>query len=60
MKRSTRDTIRKRPDYERDPDWDIDDALDGYHRHRKRTKSPQKSKEELFDEEGKTPDLPAD
>ncbi|MDD2296239.1 MAG: hypothetical protein WCS59_01375 [Sphaerochaetaceae bacterium] len=35
MKRGTRDTIRRKPDYERDPDWDIGEVLD---KRRKRTR----------------------
>jgi hypothetical protein len=27
MKRGIRDTIRRKPDYERDPDWDISDII---------------------------------
>ena len=35
MKRGTRDTIRRKPDYERDPDWDISDITEGRKRHPK-------------------------
>lgn len=28
MKRGLRDTIRRKPDYERDPDWDISEVLE--------------------------------
>ena len=35
MKRGNRDTIRRKPDYERDPDWDIGEVLE---KRRKRTR----------------------
>ncbi len=28
MKRGLRETIRRKPDYERDPDWDISEVLE--------------------------------
>lgn len=28
MKRGLRETIRRKPDYERDPDWDLSEVLD--------------------------------
>ncbi|MEA5031124.1 MAG: hypothetical protein AB7S52_03760 [Sphaerochaetaceae bacterium] len=36
MKRGIRDTIR-RPDYERDPDWDLGQVLAGHKKHTNRT-----------------------
>ena len=28
MKRGLRETIRRKPDYERDPDWDLSEVFD--------------------------------
>ena len=28
MRRGLRETIRRKPDYERDPDWDLSEVLD--------------------------------
>lgn len=42
MKRGTRDTIRRKPDYERDPDWDIGEVLDK-RRKRNRREAGQKN-----------------
>lgn len=49
MKRGTRDTIRRKPDYERDPDWDITEILDGHKKHAKKPAAGQVRRSEEID-----------
>ncbi|MDC7246148.1 MAG: hypothetical protein PQJ47_09605 [Sphaerochaetaceae bacterium] len=51
MKRGMRATIRRKPDYERDPDWDLSELLEGKERKAKRRKDFQRDREDLFFDE---------
>lgn len=51
MKRGIRDTIRRKPDYERDPDWDIGEVLEGRRKHTKRPNHIPVQRDEMVDEE---------
>lgn len=53
MKRGTRDTIRRKPDYERDPDWDILDIIEGPKRQSKRGTAASIRSEDDSEHEGR-------
>ncbi len=50
MKRGLRETIRRKPDYERDPDWDISEVFD---RKKKSGKRQQSMRERVNEEDEK-------
>ena len=52
MRRGLRETIRRKPDYERDPDWDLSEVLEGKNKNSKHQKSSQKNRgTEILDDE---------